>query len=690
MTRSKFGIWGRGVFLVVGVSAAPIGFAACGDSGGGGDGSGGAGGTGGTGGTGGGKQDAAADSPGACSDGEFRCVGDKLETCNAELSGFQPVATCKAGMCDAAGKQCDNCTPGDGSCNATGTGFAACDSTGQNEETVTCAAPKPYCAALAKGPACTECKTAADCPPSTNECQVSSCSAEGACGLSPVTKDAPCGATGAGGKCDGAGACVYCQPGDKRCTGLVPEACDAKGQWSAGSACTGAAPLCVAGACVQCQAPSDCPTTTNECLSVACSSGQCGFSPKAQGAACASGAGTCNGSGQCNVCQPGSKTCNGNVPLVCGSNGQYAAQPACTGTTPNCDPATGSCVQCSGASQCPAASSPCLQATCASGTCGFGNKADGAACAVAGDSGTCSAGACKVCTAGQKRCKSGSTTTLQTCDASGQWQDSACGGGTPYCSGGACTAIVCGNGTTDPGEQCDDSNAAKCDGCEGCEKRNWLNVPSTQYVAVPGMASKLPTNSQSACYEGWFRSQPAPAPHPVYIAACVDPGNCNVILLYRGDIPVLRFAVQNGGALLRVDANINPHDGAWHHLAGCRSVSGSVLTLTMFWDGNPVGSATGATSQIGSATALYVGGYDTYKFGISGSADEIRVSNTLRYTTAFTPARRFTADANTVALFHFDEGTGTTATDSSANALSATLVGTSWSPDTGYLTSMCQ
>lgn len=686
MTRSKFGIWGRGVFLVVGVSAAPFGFAACGDSGGGGDGSGGAGGTGGTGGTGGGKQDAAADSPGACSDGEFRCVGDKLETCNAELSGFQPVATCKAGMCDAAGKQCDNCTPGNGSCNATGAGFTACDSTGQNEETVTCAAPKPYCAALAKGPACTECKTAADCPPSTNECQVSSCSAEGACGLSPVTKDAPCGATGAGGKCDGAGACVYCQPGDKRCTGLVPESCDAKGQWSAGSACTGAAPLCVAGACVQCQAPSDCPTTTNECLSVACSSGQCGFSPKAQGAACASGAGTCNGSGQCNVCQPGSKTCNGNVPLVCGSNGQYAAQPACTGTTPNCDPATGSCVQCSGASQCPAASSPCLQATCASGTCGFGNKADGAACAVAGDSGTCSAGACKVCTAGQKRCKSGSTTTLQTCDASGQWQDSACGGGTPYCSGGACTAAVCGNGTTDPGEQCDDSNAAKCDGCEGCEKRNWLNVPQTAYATIPGLAAKFP--SGNACYEVWAKH--TAIGDALYLSSTSDPTHSHVLLRCMGGT-TLQFGAENGmGTALVTQPSVPCGNNAWHHVAGCRTINGSQVTFTAFFDGQPVGTVTGATSSIATPALPIIGGVTYWKGGLGGSIDELRISDTLRYTTAFTPARRFTADANTVALFHFDEGTGTTATDSSANALSATLVGTSWSPDTGYLTSMCQ
>lgn len=629
--------------------------------------------------------DSGSDASTPCSAGEFRCVGDALETCAADETRFQPVATCKAGLCDAQGKQCDNCVAGEGACEPNGTAYKACDATGQKEQATTCTGAAPFCIDKAGKPACVACKVASDCPPSSSECSLAACSAEGNCGVSPVAKGAPCGATGAGGSCDGAGACVYCTPGEKRCTGVVPETCDANGQWTAAAACSGADPICLSGACVQCAAAADCVASTNECLAANCTSDKCGYSPKPQGAACASGAGTCNGSGQCNVCQPGTKTCNGNVPLVCGNNGQYTAQPACSGGTPECDPASGSCVQCTSLTQCPTSSNPCLSPVCTSGSCGFALKAAGTTC----PGGACSAsGVCQLCTPGTKTCSGNS---VLTCNAQGQYDPAvACSGGTPFCVGGVCQANpICGNGTPEGSEQCDDGNATKCDGCEGCERRRWLNVPGSAYVAVPGLAAKLPGNTENACYEAWIKLQPGLL-NPLFLGTCVQNNICNFTLQYRGDIPKLRFAIQNGGAAIFADANVNPQDNAWHHLAGCRAVNGSNITITMFWDGALVATANGTTSQIGTPSTVYVGGLDYAKPGLGGSIDEIRVSNTLRYTGPFTPPRRHSLDANTVALFHLDEGSGATATDSSTNALNATLVGTSWSQDTGYLPYMCQ
>ncbi len=50
----------------------------------------------------------------------------------------------------------------------------------------------------------------------------------------------------------------------------------------------------------------------------------------------------------------------------------------------------------------------------------------------------------------------------------------------------------------------------------------------------------------------------------------------------------------------------------------------------------------------------------------NGLMDELRISNTLRYASNFTPPTApFTPDANTMALYSFDEGTGTTLTDRS-------------------------
>jgi Concanavalin A-like lectin/glucanases superfamily len=59
-----------------------------------------------------------------------------------------------------------------------------------------------------------------------------------------------------------------------------------------------------------------------------------------------------------------------------------------------------------------------------------------------------------------------------------------------------------------------------------------------------------------------------------------------------------------------------------------------------------------------------------------GSLDEVRISNISRTTFNLTSAP--TVDANTVALWHFDEGTGLTAHDASAKANHGTVSGAAW------------
>jgi hypothetical protein len=51
-------------------------------------------------------------------------------------------------------------------------------------------------------------------------------------------------------------------------------------------------------------------------------------------------------------------------------------------------------------------------------------------------------------------------------------------------------------------------------------------------------------------------------------------------------------------------------------------------------------------------------------FAFAGTIDEIRISRVARYESAqFVPQRRFSADADAIALFHLDEGSGDTADD---------------------------
>ena len=130
-------------------------------------------------------------------------------------------------------------------------------------------------------------------------------------------------------------------------------------------------------------------------------------------------------------------------------------------------------------------------------------------------------------------------------------------------------------------------------------------------------------------------------------------------------------------------------DGLWHHVAVQRRVSDGWMSI--YLDGALDAEADGPDGDIAypdDATPLNLCGSggtspcanDPYLvFGAEkhdqsrstylsfhGWLDEIRLSTVLRYTAAFTrPASRFTTDASTVGLWHFDEGYGNVIHDDS-------------------------
>ena len=78
------------------------------------------------------------------------------------------------------------------------------------------------------------------------------------------------------------------------------------------------------------------------------------------------------------------------------------------------------------------------------------------------------------------------------------------------------------------------------------------------------------------------------------------------------------------------------------------------------------------------AIPLQIGTNWTKSHFFQGIIDEVRISNVARYTEDFTPAKRFEPDEHTVALYHFDEGTGDVLIDSSGNEHHGKIVGAKW------------
>lgn len=165
-------------------------------------------------------------------------------TCTGNTCGFSPLpqgTSCGAGgICNGSG-QCNVCIPGTKTCN--GNTPMLCDGTGQWLAQTACAGGTSWCEPGTG--VCVQCLSAPHCPASSNPCISATCSGN-VCGFASVPQGTSCGGTGS---CNGAGQCFYCTPGDKTCTGNVPNTCDSNGQWQAQAACSGATPTCVAGIC---------------------------------------------------------------------------------------------------------------------------------------------------------------------------------------------------------------------------------------------------------------------------------------------------------------------------------------------------------------------------------------------------------------------------------------------------------
>jgi hypothetical protein len=123
--------------------------------------------------------------------------------------------------------------------------------------------------------------------------------------------------------------------------------------------------------------------------------------------------------------------------------------------------------------------------------------------------------------------------------------------------------------------------------------------------------------------------------------------------------------------------------GTWHHVTLCRDPSNNVR---IFLDGNLEGTVT-SLANVTNGDPVTVGGEESDgTLYLGGYLDEIRVSTTYRYTSAFTPpTSAFASDLATAILIHgdgidgsstiTDDGNATQIVYSTAGAYNATKIG---------------
>ncbi len=118
----------------------------------------------------------------------------------------------------------------------------------------------------------------------------------------------------------------------------------------------------------------------------------------------------------------------------------------------------------------------------------------------------------------------------------------------------------------------------------------------------------------------------------------------------------------------------------WTHVA--TSFDGAVIELHVNGTHKDTIEAPGAINT--SLADFLVGWLPQWGEAFTGQIDEVRVSNVARYPAADidVPTSEFTADGDTVALYHFNEGSGDETADSSGNENTGVLEGgAEWAAD---------
>ena len=100
--------------------------------------------------------------------------------------------------------------------------------------------------------------------------------------------------------------------------------------------------------------------------------------------------------------------------------------------------------------------------------------------------------------------------------------------------------------------------------------------------------------------------------------------------------------------------NVTISTNTWHHIAISRDASNDIRA---FFNGSAVESPiNNSTAFTNTNSTVGIGGViNGPSFYGDGKIDELRISDTCRYTTTFAVPGRFTSDANTILLTHFDK-----------------------------------
>jgi len=518
-------------------------------------------------------------------------------------------------------------------------------------------------------------------PCTKDGCDVSGCTHVAAPGC--VTTAQPCEIStdcALGAVCDvGLHACVVCVSDEDCGSGKYchKSKCISSKSCKSDTACKATQQVCAfaLGVCVDCASKVDCGAE-QACVEHACvpaapckSSKECpavcdlqkGFCAECAVAAdCAAGS-YCDALSRCAPILCNTLACAGPSAFACKPNGGGYEAPKLCGDGNGCT------------------DDGCLPEQGCLFTANTGPCDDANAC-TEGD--VCTNGACAPGSA--KTCDDGNACTQDACEPVAGCVAPALADGTPcgdksICLGGTCVNAWCGDGSVNqPSEACDDGNATLCDACEGCQRRYVLDGTKSGYLSGPPLGL-----TEAGTVELWLARTQGGDHRLVYQNHPNSPGGGSADWGIRANGGQFEAFVGSFNNTVTVSAQA-PADGKWRHVA----LVFTKIDVRLYVDGAFAGGKLlpKGIKDFNAGPAFTIGATETGGGAAGGwLADEVRVSSVPRYGPAFVPARRFDPDPATVALWHFDEGTGTSFANTGSKAVDLKVAGgLGWAADSCY------
>lgn len=193
---------------------------------------------------------------------------------------------------------------------------------------------------------------------------------------------------------------------------------------------------------------------------------------------------------------------------------------------------------------------------------------------------------------------------------------------------------------------------------------------STSYVAVPDSAE---LNPGTITIQGYFLISEA---QDSYLIDKWDSDYKGYVLQLTDGTPRLALGDGNLGNILALTATTSVVDGSWHHLAGVFDGA----TAYIYIDGTENISTAWAHTLASASKNLYFGAMAGNLFFFEGSMDEIRVSNQAKDVGGL-GSKPFSVEADTVGLWHFDDISGTVASDSGTYNNDGSVADCTWQGD---------